>query len=318
MKAHGAQLSLSGKEYKHLDPSAQTSSGYRNLFGDARPEERYQGFVTAKQEPDRDQTREMFKWLAERFGRSYAWPDGRNENRRIPEGYTYLAQFVIHDTMQSLADLPDVQSDTEWLRNDRSGRLVLDTIYGKGVSADPLLYGGCPALPDARGFLRIGGRENDAGRRRDLPRSPCPYSGKPANSDVLIADARNDDNVIIAQLTALFHLLHNIVYGELYKRLENKYSDRRIFAVARKVVTAVYRKIVIEDLLARLLYPEVYERYSTGGSSALVDDPTDARMPLEFSHAAARFGHFMVRDQYAINVDLRASDTGLRSILQHT
>jgi hypothetical protein len=108
------------------------------------------------------------------------------------------------------------------------------------------------------------------------------------------------------------------VYGELYKRLENKYSDRRIFAVARKAVTAVYRKIVIEDLLARLLYPEVYERYSTGGSSALVDDPTDARMPLEFSHAAARFGHFMVRDQYAINGDLRASDTGLRSILQQT
>src|SRR5262249_46994869 len=121
------------------------------------------------------------------------------ENNRIPAGYTYLAQFVIHDSVHSLADPPDIKKLIR-PRNGRSGRLVLDTIYGKGPG------------------VGAGGREGDARPIRDLPRSSCPYSGKPAYSDVLIADSRNDDNVIIAQLTVLFHLLHNTVYAELHKK----------------------------------------------------------------------------------------------------
>jgi len=313
MQTHGVQLGLEAREYDHLGPQAQTSSGYRNLFGDADRDGRYKGLA------DRDKSREMFRWLSGRFGQSYAWPNGADENAKIPAGYTYLAQFVIHDTVQSLADLPDVESGKDWLRNDRSGRLILDGIYGKGMSADPLLYGICPAFPAARGFLRIGGREgDDPVSYRDLPRVPCPFSGKWAYADVLIADSRNDDNLIIAQLTALFHLLHNIVYSELNNLYQNKYTDRFIFSIARKAVTFIYRKVVIEDFLKRVLYPEVYEEYKNRGREALVDDPNDSRMPLEFSHAAARFGHFMVRDHYEINSVLRDSDTGLRSMLTQT
>src|SRR4051794_15246227 len=102
MKAHGAQLNLDAEGCKHLGAQAQTSSAYRNLFGDVRdPNDRYKGLVTQ----DREKSREMFRWLAARLGQSY-WPEGKGENDKIPAGYTYLAQFVIHDTIQSLNDLP--------------------------------------------------------------------------------------------------------------------------------------------------------------------------------------------------------------------
>jgi hypothetical protein len=140
MKAHGAQLSLNDNHYRQFCTSDQTSSGYRNLFGHGAPDELYKGSVDEENEQDRARNREMFAWLAERLGRTY-WPDGSSENCRIPAGYTYFAQFVIHDSVNSLADLRDLNAETEWLRNDRSGRLVLDTIYGKGFIVADFLFG---------------------------------------------------------------------------------------------------------------------------------------------------------------------------------
>src|SRR5206468_3283506 len=81
--------------------------------------------------------------------------------------------------------------------------------------------------------------------------------------------------------------------------------------------TKVYRTIVFDDLLPRLLHPAVYERYCAGGEAALLDHG-DGRMPLEFSHAAARFGHCMVRDSYAINPGLGPGDRLVKSVLRHT
>jgi len=308
MTSHGTASSLG-----HVAMSADTSSGYRNLFGDTSRGEQYRGF--GDDEAGRCANRRMFRWLATRFGLPYKWPDGNPDNRRIPAGYTYLAQLVIHDTVQTLGDLSDLRNGTPPPRNARSGRLVLDTIYGKGPGADPLFYRPCEAVPKSKGFLRIGGREGYAGPPRDLPRSPCPFTGM-AYSDVLIADARNDDNLIIAQLTVLFHLLHNIVYGELRKKKPND-SDAQVFVLARKIVARVYRAIVFKDLLKKLLHPDIYEKYVNEGEKALLDID-DARMPLEFSHAAARFGHFMVRNQYNINDKLQGEKTSVEAILRQT
>ena len=53
MKAHGAQLSLNGKQYRQFGTSDQTSSGHRNLFGNGAPDELYKGFVDEKNQQDR-------------------------------------------------------------------------------------------------------------------------------------------------------------------------------------------------------------------------------------------------------------------------
>jgi hypothetical protein len=331
MSAHGAPSGFGNVAISAATNSEypNTNSGYRNLFGDASESERYTGFGTDLK--NRKKNRRMLRWLSTRFGRPY-WVSGR-DNKRIPAGYTYLAQFVIHDTVQSLADLPDLQHGTGWMRNVRSGRLILDTIYGKGPGADPLFYEGGLAAPQATGFLRIGACQDNAGLRRDLPRSPCPFAGKPAFSDVLIADARNDDSLILGQVTVLFHLLHNIVYAKLRKinKIDNKnLSDTQVFSLARKVVTRVYRDIVFKDLLPKLLHPEVYQRYMpqdkpedkaavidkcAQGKAALIDK-CDTRMILEFSHAAARFGHFMARNEYKINDVL--PEQGIKAMLRQT
>jgi hypothetical protein len=150
MTSHGTASSLG-----HVAMSADTSSGYRNLFGDTWRGEQYRGF--GDDEAGRCANRRMFRWLATRFGLPYKWPDGNPDNRRIPAGYTYLAQLVIHDTVQTLGDLSDLRNGTSPPRNARSGRLVLDTIYGKGPGADPLFYRPCEAVPKSKGFLRIGG-----------------------------------------------------------------------------------------------------------------------------------------------------------------
>lgn len=312
MNPHGASLHLSLKGLPDLAKSPETSSGYRNMFGDAK-EEQYTGF--GRSEEGRRRNRQMLRWLAMRFSRPY-WPLGDTDNVRVPSGYTYLAQFVIHDTVLSLAEFPDLRNGIIWARNYRSSRLVLDGIYGKGPDFDPLFYAACPATPQRTGFLRTGGSAGAAGSVRDLPRSPCPFSGKPRYSNVLIADARNDDHLIIAQLTTIFHLLHNAVYGKL-SEIGKPASDDQTFALARKVVARVYRNIVFKDLLKRVLLPPIYDWYNDNGQDALYDTG-DSRMPLEFSHAAARFGHFMVRDQYQLNDQLAGEDRAVKSILRQT
>jgi hypothetical protein len=172
-------------------------------------------------------------------------------------------------------------------------------------------------LPRGKSFLRISGK-GGAGPLRDLPRSPCPFGGKAAYSDVLIADARNDDNVIIAQITVIFHLLHNIVYSAIANKSTSE-PDPRTFALARRVVTRIYRQIVIDDLLKKLLHPAVYDAFWDQRNSASCERG-DPRMPLEFSHAAARFGHFMARDRYQINddPDLQPDEQGIKNMLRQT
>jgi hypothetical protein len=77
----------------------------------------------------------------------------------------------------------------------------------------------------------------------------------------------------------------------------------RRFAKAREATTLVYRHIIRDDLLKRLLHPSVHALYSTGRPPFL-DTLAGARaagVPLEFSHGAFRFGHAMVKDSYRIN-----------------
>jgi hypothetical protein len=80
-----------------------------------------------------------------------------------------------------------------------------------------------------------------------------------APTDPLIADQRNDAHAIISQLTVLFHDLHNRIVGAL--RAPGTRPDERDararFLCARAAVAAIYRRIVRDDLLPRLVLPAV-------------------------------------------------------------
>jgi hypothetical protein len=242
----------------------------------------------------------MLQWLAQCTARPYEWPDGKAHNERIPAGYTYLAQLVAHDVVQTATPIPMENDQRLWRRNLRTNRLMLDTLYGGGPDTHPLAY----AIESHRG---ADGRHEWMDRVRLRLSRVRPVS-RPGRPDVLIPDLRNDDNLIVSQLTVVFHLLHNTVYEALenqngplpFSRQKETPVRRRLFRDARRVVTLVYREIVFSDLLSRLLHPAVQATYSQKDIGDFYDHGDD-RLPLEFSHAAYRVGRAMVRDDYHLN-----------------
>ncbi len=133
----------------------------------------------------------------------------------------------------------------------------------------------------------------------------------PWRTEALIADPRNDDHALISQLTAVFHALHNLVIDMIpedgalaaYSAPERAY---RRFLCAQSVVTLLYRNILVKDLLALILHPDVYDLY-TGENPPKLDDEFPGRkddVPVEFTSAVFRFAHSMVRDEYKVNSEI--------------
>ena len=296
-------------------------------------------------------TRRLLGRLAQRMTfkmkDAWCWQKARcsDSNENLPAGYTYLAQLVAHDLVANLAPLPKPDSAVDGAQRDfRSERLILDTIYGGGPAAGSLPFArrerggqqriklrlGRPYAPEAQNGRNFDCKNNrlpsfEAGilkdqPSRDVPRTACPFlNDSPGKgfTDALLADPRNDDNLILSQLTALFHELHNIVVDKLVpgdllaadagtKDLE----VYRQFLLCRKVVAFVYRRIIVHDLLCRLLDSKIYERYLKDYQDALAgaDDicpdelcENSYRVPVEFSHAVFRFAHAIVRNDYVLN-----------------
>ncbi len=276
--------------------------------------------------------RELMARVARRLERGFDWSEAlpgateRRDNPEIPSGYTYLLQFVAHDLVQSGLSLAVTEDNKAALVNHRLSPLRLDTVYGGGPDVCPFAYAKNArdaALPRTR--LRLGRIKTNstvstappprdiarAGRTEEptLPAMKDIASGPMAGlSEPLIPDPRNDDHAIISQLTTLFHLLHNGLLGKLggegAKSGAAATADRyHHFVCARAMATMVYRNIVREDLLKRLLHPDVYQFHA--GSNPPTLDPWDDRVPVEFSHGAFRCGHAMVRPEYQINSDNR-------------
>jgi Animal haem peroxidase len=238
-------------------------------------------------------------------------------NPRLPSGYTYLLQLMAHDMVDTgpVAMVAGVSAPNARLRP-----LMLDTIYGAGPDVVPAIYRADNKVTDRRGFADL-----DRAPRRYLRTVPlegrrptnaafCPFSdiargsqpGTEAglNCDALLADGRNDAHSIMSQMAVLWHCLHNVIVAKIGERINGASRVElayRQFALAKIVVTLIYRRIVRDDLLARILHPEIAGLY---GREHGWDGPLSHLfngVPLEFSRGAFRFGHAMVRDNYVIN-----------------
>ena len=271
------------------------------------------------------------------------------ENEQIPSGYTYLAQLIGHDLVHSSMSIASISDAVPKNKNLRTTGLMLDTLYGGGPAEHVISYyrpgriNSKSKVPDYSGiptYLRMSSvRDNNdnsfPNTFRDLPRiralnsdfqghrtkistSSKSYSGL---SEVLIADPRNDDNAIIAQLTALFHMFHNTVI----KKIEDNESvpikhsravqDLMNFQQARSIVIYTYHKIIREDFLKRILHPCIY-KYYYADENQLLDEHSLDDIPIEFSNAAYRFGHAMIRPEYIL---AKKEDKKLiKSIINHS
>ncbi|HEX6025035.1 MAG TPA: heme peroxidase family protein [Solirubrobacter sp.] len=196
------------------------------------------------------------------------------DNPAIPAGFTYLAQFIDHDITFDPTSQLQKRNDPDALVNFRTPRLDLDSLYGAGPADQPYLYEWDNADDRSIKLLVV----DD-----DLPRN--------GQGLALIGDPRNDENLILAQLHLLFVRFHNRVVDRV--RAERGLAGAALLLEAQRIVRWHYQWIVGHDFLRRIVGHEMH-----GMSYRWPGDPF---IPVEFSGAAYRFGHSMVRGAYKMN-----------------
>ncbi|NVB37137.1 hypothetical protein G6O69_04795 [Pseudenhygromyxa sp. WMMC2535] len=235
---------------------------------------------------DRDEAEAFAKLLG---GEGGVMDDQQGASREIPlpSGYTFFAQFVDHDiTLDTESDLHGSTQDPTKLPNMRSASLDLDCVYGFGPEVSPHLYDEeSKGNRDFASALLVGNAANPD----DLPRN--------AQGRALIGDPRNDENLFVSQLQLVFLRFHN-------RRLKDLDGD---FSRARTDCRNHYQYVVLNDLLARICDAKIYEfvrgrlRDETYPLFEIVDACGRICIPVEFSGAAYRFGHSLVRTHYPVN-----------------
>jgi len=244
--------------------------------------------------------------LLEELGRAMGDSGAPADDSVTPSGYTYVGQFVDHDItldVSSAIDSPTIV-DATTINNMRSPVLDLDSVYGKGPALDAFLYAppkpGEPAsafrlmvgtnLPFGPGGA--GGTAGNAGMLEhtdfDVPRT--------AAKTAIIGDPRNNENLIVSQLHHAMLRFHNAVVDTL---VAASFSGD-VFIEAKRLVTLHYQWAVLHDFL-----PRICGQAAVDAAIATVSAGTKFRMPVEFSVAAYRFGHSMVRNDYWLNFNLK-------------
>ncbi|MEM9322713.1 MAG: heme peroxidase family protein [Pseudomonadota bacterium] len=218
--------------------------------------------------------------LLEALGKPGGIMDGdRTPDSNIPAGYTFFAQFVDHDvTLDTKTKLDSDQvQDPNKVPNFRSPSLDLDCVYGFGPEASAHLYEGSTE----KVITGTAANPEDLARAKD--------------GTALIGDPRNDENIFVNQMHNLFIKLHN-------KFIDSGYE----FEEAQRESRYHYQYIVLHDFLKRVCDPVIYkfalERLYRREFPLCYepDDHGGLFMPVEFSVAAYRFGHSMVRSQYRV------------------
>lgn len=207
------------------------------------------------------------------------------EESGIPSLYTYFGQFVDHDlTFDPVSSLRK-SLDPDGLVDFRTPTFNLDNVYGRGPGDQPYMYTG-------DGHFQLGDAiaASGASGGHDLPR----FRGR-----ALIGDPRNDENSLVSQLQGLFLAVHNRM------RDDNPGLE---FSEIQQLVRFHYQYVVVTDYLARIVSSTVLDGLKTDGRY----DQKKLRyyhwhngpyMPVEFSVAAYRVGHSMVRPGYRLNDD---------------
>jgi Animal haem peroxidase len=200
-------------------------------------------------------------------------------------GGTFMGQFMDHDMTFDVTSLLGVPKDPLAAVNARTPRFDLDSVYGGGPAASPLLY-------EADG-MRF--RVESGGLFEDLPRA--------GDGTAIIADPRNDENMMISGLHAAFLLFHNHVVDMV--QAGGMSDPGEVFAKAKRLTTWHYQWMVLHEFLPLFVGQDRVDRalvrrrhYRPRG---------DAFIPVEFQGAVFRFGHSMVRPSYRANL---AGDVG--------
>lgn len=267
-------------------------------------------------------------------------------NSTIPTIYTYWGQFIDHDMtantdrnghVSDITRLPIVPLDpdvvVDELPNLRRPTFDLDSLYGNGPGLDPDFVCPDPGPPDTWLYdgpkFRTGSNAPIGGDippaadlGRDLPRVGALIASgdvdeedipevlrdaSNSNTAAAIADARNDENLIVAQFHFAFLRFHNAVVDEILRYPGNfgvadSADDAQVFKAAHRLTRFHYQWLVVNDYLPTITLPGIVDKVLVRGPRFYPKRPKEELFaPLEYSVAAFRFGHSMVRGRYDHN-----------------
>lgn len=233
------------------------------------------GLVTESEEPLKALVRQMGKV-----------DGGTDLNSRIRAGFPFLGQFIGHDITSDSGLSVEPKDDQGPSFNSRTPALDLDCLYGLGPLRDPQLYD-----PKQQGKFKL-----DEKREFDLPRSQ--------RGTALIADPRNDRNLILAQLHLAFLKFHNAVFERVDEIKDSISSYQWRFERTQRLVQWHYQWIILREFLPLLVGPRMVFDILTG-NSLWYKWGQGLFIPLEFSVAAYRSGHSQIHYRYRISDEIR-------------
>jgi hypothetical protein len=232
------------------------------------------------------------------------------EESGIPSAYTYLGQFIDHDLTFDPASSLQQQDDPEGLVDFRTPRFDLDNIYGKGPDDSPYLYDSNNQFILGRPLTGASSNPN----ARDLPRSQPTDPTQPEDINnarrAIIGDPRNDENVIVSQLQGLMLRFHNKLMSEddgparsRFGRVQAEVRFHYQWMVVNDFLPTIVSEEVLKDVIPHHYKKEAADQNVRATPPKLIyfDLTHEPVMPLEFSAAAYRFGHSMVRPGYRLS-----------------
>jgi hypothetical protein len=213
--------------------------------------------------------------------------DGTRVSDERPEilldaGYTYFGQLLSHDLTKDVSSIDEVwQKEPEELQNLQTPKLDLRVLYGAGPADSPELY------EDDGVRLKLGSQNATRGSF-DICVS--------RSGDRLLADDRGAENMVLRQMIAVFARLHNFAVEQLRPRFRHQ---RSLFRKAQSQTRRQFQYLVLHDYLQSVMDKQVYKKIFIEGDADL--EWESFSIPVEFSTAAMRFGHAMVRPNYLFN-----------------
>jgi hypothetical protein len=229
------------------------------------------------------------------------------DNPNMTAGVTFFGQFLDHDVTLDLKSPLNQVSNPRRTTNFRSAAFDLDSLYGDGPDKSPELYdvssGDIKFRVDVIPLSETVSRKKAV--RYDVPRD--------ANNTAIIADSRNDENIIISQFHLAMLRFHNAVIDQV--RADPAFAGRsadQVFKRAQRLVRWHYQWIIVKEFLPLTIGQDrVTDILRKGLQFYQVDDARFASefrnrernplIPIEFSVAAYRFGHSQVRPSYRLN-----------------
>jgi hypothetical protein len=214
------------------------------------------------------------------------------DNNTHTAGTTFMGQFMDHDMTFDLTSRLAVPAAPEQSPNSREPALELDSVYGGGPIADAELYERV-----RRGTYPSKFRLAHGGLFEDLPRN---------GNSAIIADPRNDENLMIAGLQTAFISFHNKAVDLVAKNEVKLVAARgrqeepdEVYRQARRLTTWHYQWMILHEFLPLFVGQKMVDNILASGRKYY--RPEVAQIPVEFQGAAFRFGHSMVRPSYRAN-----------------